>query len=248
MNIIVVNTHSHLLDKFACAASCDLSIRANCIDDLYSRSDAIGSCDLVVIDEESLTYGDSGPFISAIRKQGIHTPVLVTGKSSDSARIASLIDYGADNYQHSSIEPRALVAFSRAIIRRNNRARQKPKDIFFGANSEFVYNPNENKFYVNLPDGKKMLQLSLYEHDLLAALCQNSASGVVKRKDINEALYGTAEGTAANTIEVLIARLRRKFGETGATNIILTVRGEGYLLQTPVTARPPKPMASVKSL
>jgi two-component system, OmpR family, response regulator len=49
---------------------------------------------------------------------------------------------------------------------------------------------------------------------------------LVARAELLEGVWGEATESAAGSLEVLVARLRRKLG----TDVIRTVRGEGYAL------------------
>lgn len=53
---------------------------------------------------------------------------------------------------------------------------------------------------------------------------------VVDRRELNERVYDGDAEVDSNSIEVIIARLRKKLG----SDIIETVRGRGYMLTAPV--------------
>jgi DNA-binding response OmpR family regulator len=53
---------------------------------------------------------------------------------------------------------------------------------------------------------------------------------VVPRAVLEEKLYGMDEPLESNAIPVHVHHLRRKLAEVGATPVIHTVRGIGYLL------------------
>jgi len=53
---------------------------------------------------------------------------------------------------------------------------------------------------------------------------------VVPRDTIEEGLYGFDNPATPNAVEVLVHRLRRRLQDAGATIIVHTIRGVGYLL------------------
>jgi two-component system OmpR family response regulator len=58
---------------------------------------------------------------------------------------------------------------------------------------------------------------------------------VVNKDQLAEELYGWDEEVSPNAIEVYVHRLRRKLEPAGVT--IRTIRGLGYLLEKPPSAR-----------
>lgn len=67
-------------------------------------------------------------------------------------------------------------------------------------------------------------ELLLLEH------LMRRAGRVVAKDVLEERIYGFGEEVAANSLEVLVHRLRRKLADGGAVATIHTVRGLGYLL------------------
>ena len=73
---------------------------------------------------------------------------------------------------------------------------------------------------------RKMITLTAREFAVLHALMLRRQH-IVKRAQIEEALYGWGDEVESNAIEVHIHHLRKKLG----VDTILTVRGLGYRLQ-----------------
>ena len=65
--------------------------------------------------------------------------------------------------------------------------------------------------------------LSVHEYRTLLALFER-AGRVVKRNQLEDAVYGGASAIESNTVAVYVHQLRRKLGE----GLIETVHGHGY--------------------
>jgi DNA-binding response OmpR family regulator len=75
------------------------------------------------------------------------------------------------------------------------------------------------------------LALTAREFRLLESLVR-APGAVVSREELMEQAWGEREEPMSNTIDVLIARLRRKLEAAGEPGAIETVRGAGYRLRT----------------
>ena len=60
----------------------------------------------------------------------------------------------------------------------------------------------------------------------------------VSREDLLESIWGEATAEAGASLEVMVARLRRKLDPEGALRLIRTVRGFGYALASADEAAP----------
>ena len=77
--------------------------------------------------------------------------------------------------------------------------------------------------------GGESIRLSLRETSLLELLLRRQGA-VVPREAIENSLYDFDNPTGSNAIEVLVHRLRRRLLDSGATAVVHTIRGVGYLL------------------
>jgi DNA-binding response OmpR family regulator len=73
------------------------------------------------------------------------------------------------------------------------------------------------------------LSLTAREFAILETLLRRAGS-VLSREEILEQAWGEREEPMSNTIDVLIARLRKKLDARGPSPRIETVRGVGYRL------------------
>jgi DNA-binding response OmpR family regulator len=155
------------------------------------------------------------------RRSGIRVPILMlTARTDVSSRVKGL-DAGADDYLGKPFALSELRARLRALLRRGAR----PIDeqvlergrvrIDFGRRQAWL--------------GPAEVPLTRRELDVLERLF--SAKGhAVSRDDLLEDVWGDATPEAAASLEVIIARLRRKLEDQAGAALIRTLRGYGYAL------------------
>ncbi len=92
-------------------------------------------------------------------------------------------------------------------------------------------NYNTIKFCKKTPNtvffGGRSILLSPLEAKILSVLCEHSGEAV--EHSALKALFDEAEG---NMLQVYISRLRKKLGEVSDRQLIVTVRGKGYKINT----------------
>lgn len=151
------------------------------------------------------------------RRARIEVPVLVlTARGSWSEKVRG-IDGGADDYLTKPFQLEELLARLRALIRRSTR--QLAPELRCGA---VVLNPRTSQVTV---DGRAV-KLTSYELRVLTYLMHHPGRAI-SQGELTEHVYAQSFERDSNTVEVFIARLRRKLG--AAT--IETVRGLGYRLR-----------------
>jgi two-component system, OmpR family, response regulator len=152
------------------------------------------------------------------RAGGIAVPVLVlTARGSWSEKVRG-IDGGADDYLTKPFQMEELLARLRALIRRSSG--QLTPELRSGA---LVLDPRTSKVTL---DGQPV-KLTSHELRVLSYLMHHRGR-VVSQTELTEHIYAQTFDRDSNTVEVFIARLRRKLG--AAT--IETVRGLGYRIRT----------------
>jgi two-component system OmpR family response regulator/two-component system response regulator QseB len=155
-------------------------------------------------------------FLKELRASGNLTPVLIlTALDNISSRVTGL-DLGADDYIAKPFDLDELLARVRALIR---RARGKAESIIKCGEVELNITNKSVTF-----KGENIM-LPAREYKLLAYLME-TAGRMVSKADIEELLYGWEEEFESNTVEVLIYKLRKKFGNS----FIKTMRGVGYMV------------------
>jgi two-component system OmpR family response regulator len=178
-----------------------------------------GSYDTVVLDL-MLPKVDGTDILKALRKRGIHTPVLIlTARDGLSDRVQGL-DLGADDYLVKPFAFPELLARIRALIRR-----------FYDAPASTIHVADlaiDTAARV-VQRGGRSIDLSAREYVLLEYLALRKGR-VVTRAEIWDHLYDFASDPASNVIDVYIGYLRRKIDGGHAVKLIHTRRGLGYTL------------------
>jgi two-component system copper resistance phosphate regulon response regulator CusR len=156
-----------------------------------------------------------------MRGEGSQVPVLMlTARDAVDARIAGL-DSGADDYLTKPFDFGELLARLRAVIRRGRRP-LAPSIVRVG--------PLELDTRARRANRRgEPLVLTAREYALLEHLVLR-AGEVVGRADIAEHVWDAPFEAMSNVIDVCIQRLRRKIDDPDRPSLIVTRRGEGYML------------------
>lgn len=150
------------------------------------------------------------------RDAGLTVPILVlTARGSWSERVLG-IDSGADDYLPKPYRIEEVLARVRALIRRAHGHAQP--DLRRG---HITLDPRRAQVTAH----GAVVVLTSHEYRVLAYLMLH-ADRVVSRAELTEHLYAQHYDRDSNTLEVFIARLRRKLGASA----IETVRGLGYCM------------------
>jgi two-component system, OmpR family, response regulator len=151
------------------------------------------------------------------RDSGLATPVLaLTARGSWHEKVQG-IDGGADDYVSKPFRLEEVLARLRALIRRAS-GRLTPE---FRA-GRVMLDPRQARVTL---DGAPV-KLTSHEFRVLSYLMHNRGR-VVSQAELVEHIYAQDFDRDSNTVEVFIARLRRKLG----ASLIETVRGMGYRIE-----------------
>lgn len=179
---------------------------------------ATEALDAVVLDL-GLPGRDGLGILREWRAADITLPVVVlTARGIWQERVLG-IDAGADDYLSKPFEMEELIARLRAVLRRS--AGHASTQLALGP---VLLDTRRCKVSVQGRD----IALTAHEYRLLAYLLHHQER-VVSRTELTEHLYAQDFERDSNTIDVFIARLRRKLG----VDVIRTVRGLGFQATDP---------------
>jgi two-component system response regulator MprA len=160
-----------------------------------------------------------------LRRAGDRVPILMlTARDAVSDRIEGL-DAGADDYLVKPFDVGELRARIRALLRRSNGVGD-PTSLAF---AELRLDEARHGVAVG-EDG--FAELTRTEYQLLELLMLNPRR-VLSHTVIYDRVWGYDFGPASNALRVYVGYLRRKLEQTGARELIHTVRGVGYVLREP---------------
>jgi two-component system, OmpR family, response regulator len=204
-----------LLSRQLAAALGDAGYAVDCAKD-GARADFLAQTeryDAVVLDL-GLPRIDGLTLLRRWREAGLLVPVLVlTARGSWHEKVQG-IDGGADDYVAKPFRMEEVLARLRALIRRASG--QATPELRCGG---LVLDPRAAKVTV---DGSPV-KLTSHEFRVLSYLMHQKGR-VVSQSELTEHIYAQSFDRDSNTVEVFIARLRRKLGPSH----IETVRGLGY--------------------
>jgi DNA-binding response OmpR family regulator len=142
--------------------------------------------------------------------------IFVTARDEEVDRIIGL-ELGADDYITKPFSPRELVARLKTIIRRSSGSPgQSVRRV-----GTVTLDPGRRTAFA----GDRRVELTATEFDLLAQL-MSQPERVFTREQLLSLVWGVADYSSSRTVDVHVAQLRTKLGES--SGVIRTVRGVGY--------------------
>jgi DNA-binding response OmpR family regulator len=147
--------------------------------------------------------------------------VMLTARGDPIDRAIGL-EIGADDYLPKPFEPRELVARLRALLRRTSPGRGDTTVLrFVGLSIDILKR--------EVTAGTRVVALTSVEFKLLVSLARQPGAPL-SRDALSEAVQAGGYQPQERTVDVQIARLRRKLREASpGAEWIDTVRGEGYV-------------------
>jgi two-component system response regulator MprA len=154
---------------------------------------------------------------------------MLTGRNRVGDRVAGL-EAGADDYLGKPFQLDELIARIRALVRRARGQERTPRLVV----GDLALDPTSRDVH----RGKRKLSLTQREFALLAHFMRNAGKPLT-RASIAEEIWGGAEtGETTNIVDVYVNYLRKKLDARDEPPMLHTVRGVGYMLRAPVSARP----------
>jgi len=176
--------------------------------------------DLVVLD--IMLPGIDGLEIARrLRMAGDNVPILmVTARDAVADRVQGLAT-GADDYLVKPFAPEELVARVGALLRRSQPERAEVlryADVELDTGTRVAHR------------GNREIELSPTEYELLSLFMRRPRQ-VLTRDLILERVWGVDFEGSSNVMEVYIGYLRNKLEAGGASRLIHTIRGVGYVMK-----------------
>jgi len=214
LRILVVEDEARLAEQLATAlAAAGYAVDRAADGEQADFLAATEAYDAVVLDL-GLPKIDGLSLLRRWRDGGVATPVLVlTARGSWHEKVQG-IDGGADDYVAKPFRMEEVLARVRALLRRASG--QVAPELSLG---EVTLDPRAGR----VTKAGVPVKLTAHEYRVLSYLLHHRGR-VVSRGELSEHIYAQDLDRDSNTVEVFVARLRRKLGPA----IIETVRGLGY--------------------
>jgi DNA-binding response OmpR family regulator len=214
--VLVVDDHAELLSLVGSALEGDghRAVLAHSIAEAHAAL-ARERFDVLVLDD-ALPDGSGVDLCREVRGKEVHTPILIlTAHAAIRERVRGL-DAGADDFMSKPFAVAELRARVRALGRRITHA---PATSWLKDEVELDFSRRRASV------AGREVPLTAREWHILDLLV--SARGrVVSRARILEEVWSDDAGSAAASLDVLMARIRKKLG----SDLVRTLRGEGYAL------------------
>ncbi|HEX9552681.1 MAG TPA: response regulator transcription factor [Streptosporangiaceae bacterium] len=178
------------------------------------------SHDVIVLDV-MLPGLDGYQVCQRLREQGVWTPILMLTAMDEDLDHAEGLDIGADDYLTKPFSYPILLAHLRSLTRRG--LPERPTVLTAAG---LTLDPASRTVRRN----GTPVELTNRELAVLEYLMRRQGR-VVSKTELLEHCWDAAYDGGPAVVEVLIHRLRRKIDPVSAAATIVTLRGEGYLIQ-----------------
>ena len=158
-------------------------------------------------------------FLNKFRKENVTTPVIMLTANSQLNIKTKSYNLGCDDYLSKPFEPLELILRIKKLLNPRINNVKVDKKYYFG---DFIYELNTKKLNKN----NKLIKLTTNEEYLLEILIKNI------NKEISREYIGKKLNVDTNlrSVDVIVARLRKKITSNSESSFLKTVRGKGYML------------------
>lgn len=179
--------------------------------------------DLVILDV-MLPVMDGIQVCKLIRQQKQTIPIIMLTALDSTENIVSGLDSGADDYLVKPFKIAELAARLRTLLRRKGGDVQASNNLF--TISDLELNTESKVAYRH----KEPLKLTATEFRLLEYFVRNQKK-VLSRIQILESVWDIDFNMGTNVVDVYVNYLRKKLEKNGASKLIHTVFGMGYMMK-----------------
>jgi DNA-binding response OmpR family regulator len=186
--------------------------------------------DLVLLDL-GLPGEDGFELTRQLRKRWSGALIIITGRGESVDRVVGL-ELGADDYVTKPFDLRELLARVRSVLRRSAAPSGTAAATTTFSFADFRLDPTSR----TLSDARgAVIALTTGEYELLHVLVSHP-NRVLSRDDLMGHIHGRSAGPFDRSIDVQVARLRRKIeSDPSSPELIKSVRGAGYLFSARVS-------------
>jgi two-component system copper resistance phosphate regulon response regulator CusR len=158
-----------------------------------------------------------------LRREGRKTPILMLTARDATEDVVRGLDAGADDYLTKPFKFDELLARVRALVRRGGASRTEL----------LTYGPVElDRLRHKAKVKAKKLDLTPKEFQLLEHFLLRPEE-VIRRTELLEKVWDLHFDPESNVVDVHVGNLRRKLREASGVELLQTVRGVGFRLQSP---------------
>lgn len=176
--------------------------------------------DLILLDI-NLPFADGEYICKEIRRQSTMPIIIITSRDSELDELLCL-NYGADHYVTKPFNIQILLAKIGALLRRTNMLEENSEKIDA---EDFILNMSKS----TIEKDEKIIELTKNEYKIIKYLLRNRGK-IVSRDEIMRYLWDDESFIDDNTLTVNITRLRNKLEELNLKELLVTKRGQGYIL------------------
>src|ERR1700736_414022 len=221
MRVLVVEDEHDVAQSLSWGLSAEgyvVDIADNGVDGLWKATE--NAYDVIVLDV--MLPGLDGYQVAArLREAGRWTPILMLTAMDDDLDHAEGLDSGADDYLTKPFSYPVLLAHLRSLTRRG--LPERPAVL---SAAGLTLDPASR---IVMRD-RVPVELTNREVAVLEYLMRRQGR-VVSKTELLDHCWDAAYDGGSAVVEVLIHRLRRKIDPASGAPIIVTLRGEGYLIQ-----------------
>lgn len=179
----------------------------------------INEYDVILLDL-NLPDRDGIEVLKSLRSKGIATPIIIITARDEVADLAVGLDNGADDYITKPFKLLEVRARIHAVVRR-----------FHGRTNPIInigrlkLNPINRRVYID----ENEVILAVKEFDILEYICYKYPA-VVSSEEIVEHVYDENFDPFSSVLRVHISRLKNKINTAYDKEVLVNVRGKGYIL------------------